>query len=383
MVAINEMPMARRKRELRRVRKTVTNGGLAGNIPNGTTDSIWFGWQTMEERNPSGGTDTSTKQYVWGNYIDECLQLNLLAVAGPQQLAVGVYYPLQDTLYRTMALVNSSGTPVETYDTDAYGNTLIFTGPGADNTWFTDDDTQSSYGASGIIYCGYRYDAETDNYYVRNRYYSPVLGRWLTRDPIGYRGGINLYGYVDSSPVGNVDPSGEATGVLVTGQVIPAIAPGSPAGQGKVVVGVTTGVPGTNVKVGASGTVTTGGTITGSVKGAATTNVGHGTMVTLKGTAKATDNLTKSRNTPNVNVGVKCQVNVPSEGGFPAFVASMNAAMGAILGGGPGQVGPNYSVGGGASVPLGSGLQLSGSITQSFGPGRPSTVFWVKVFDSK
>jgi hypothetical protein len=142
-------------------------------------------------------------------------------------------------------------------------------------------------------------------------------------------------------------------------------------------------VPGTNVKVGASGTVTTGGTITGSVKGAATTNVGHGTMVTLKGTAKATDNLTKSRNTPNVNVGVKCQVNVPSEGGFPAFVASMNAAMGAILGGGPGQVGPNYSVGGGASVPLGSGLQLSGSITQSFGPGRPSTVFWVKVFDSK
>jgi RHS repeat-associated protein len=56
--------------------------------------------------------------------------------------------------------------------------------------------------------CGYRYDVETENYYVRNRYYSPTLGRWLTRDPIGYRGGINLYGYVDSSPVGNVDAEG-------------------------------------------------------------------------------------------------------------------------------------------------------------------------------
>jgi RHS repeat-associated protein len=201
----------------RRVRKTVTNGGLAGNIPNGTTDSCWFGWQTMEERNPSGGTDTPTKQYVWGNYIDECLQLNLLAVAGPQQLAVGVYYPLQDTLYRTMALVNSSGTPVEAYDTDAYGNTLIFTGPGPDNTWFTDDDGQSSYGASGIIYCGYRYDAETENYYVRNRYYSPVLGRWLTRDPIGYRGGINLYMYAGSNPAIATDGWGTKAAIQVTG----------------------------------------------------------------------------------------------------------------------------------------------------------------------
>ncbi len=53
-------------------------------------------------------------------------------------------------------------------------------------------------------------DAETQNYYVRNRYYLPTLGRWLTRDPIGYQGGINLYEYVQSSPVGNVDGAGEA-----------------------------------------------------------------------------------------------------------------------------------------------------------------------------
>jgi RHS repeat-associated protein len=56
--------------------------------------------------------------------------------------------------------------------------------------------------------CGYRYDAETENYYVRNRYYSPTLGRWLARDPVGYQGGTNLYGYVNSSPVGNVDAEG-------------------------------------------------------------------------------------------------------------------------------------------------------------------------------
>ncbi len=195
----------------RRVRKTVTNGGVTGNIPNGTTDSLWQDWQTMEERNPFGGsgsTDTPIKQFIWGTYIDECLQVNLLSVAGPQSLPAGAYYLLQDLLYRAVALTNSSGAIVEAYDTDAYGNTLIFTGPGADGVWFTDDDVQSNYGANGVIYCGYRYDAETENYYVRNRYYSPTLGRWVTRDPIGYEGGINLYGYVESSPVGALDKYG-------------------------------------------------------------------------------------------------------------------------------------------------------------------------------
>ncbi len=99
------------------------------------------------------------------------------------------------------------GAIVEAYDTDAYGNTLIFTGPGADGNWFTDDDVQSNYGANSVIYCGYRYDTETENYYVRNRYYSPVLGRWTTRDPIGHEGGVNVYGYV-GGPVGSLDPSG-------------------------------------------------------------------------------------------------------------------------------------------------------------------------------
>ena len=79
---------------------------------------------------------------------------------------------------------------------------------GAVHREFTDDDVQSNYGANSVIYCGYSYNPETENYYVRNRYYSPVLGRWISRDPIGVAGGINLYGYVDSSPVGTMDLSG-------------------------------------------------------------------------------------------------------------------------------------------------------------------------------
>lgn len=189
----------------RRVRKTVSNGGLGGNVPNGTTDYIWSGWQVMEERN-SG--NAPIRQYVWGTYIDECIELTTFVALGSQNLAPGSYYLLQDLLYRAVALTNSSGAVVEAYDCDAYGNTLIFTGPGMDGVWFTDDDVQSSYGANEIMFCGYRCDPESQLYYVRNRTYSPVLGRWIQRDPIGYAGGVSLYEYIHSASSQSLDPFG-------------------------------------------------------------------------------------------------------------------------------------------------------------------------------
>ena len=128
---------------------------------------------------------------------------------GPERTPAGAYYILQDLLYRAVALTNSSGYIVEAYDTDAYGNTLIFIEPGPDGRWFTDDDLQSDYAANEIIYCGYRFDTETQLYYVRNRTYNPVLGRWIQRDPIGYSGGINLYGYARGRVNDRQDPTGK------------------------------------------------------------------------------------------------------------------------------------------------------------------------------
>jgi len=55
---------------------------------------------------------------------------------------------------------------------------------------------------------GYQSDAETGLVLCTNRYYDPQQGRFVTRDPIGYAGGVNLYGYVGNNPVNSVDPLG-------------------------------------------------------------------------------------------------------------------------------------------------------------------------------
>ncbi|WP_425267248.1 RHS repeat-associated core domain-containing protein [Aeoliella straminimaris] len=59
-----------------------------------------------------------------------------------------------------------------------------------------------------FLYTGRRLDPETGLQYSRYRYYHPQLGRFVNRDPIGYRGGMNLYAYVGGMPTRYTDPMG-------------------------------------------------------------------------------------------------------------------------------------------------------------------------------
>ena len=55
---------------------------------------------------------------------------------------------------------------------------------------------------------GYYLDRETELYVTQHRMYDASTGRFLNRDPIGYAGGVNLYGYCGAGPVGQLDPTG-------------------------------------------------------------------------------------------------------------------------------------------------------------------------------
>uniref|UniRef100_UPI0018AA505D RHS repeat-associated core domain-containing protein n=1 Tax=Escherichia coli TaxID=562 RepID=UPI0018AA505D len=54
---------------------------------------------------------------------------------------------------------------------------------------------------------GQQYDEESGLYYNLHRYYDPLQGRYITQDPIGLKGGWNLYTY-PLSPVNSMDPLG-------------------------------------------------------------------------------------------------------------------------------------------------------------------------------
>ncbi|EJO6069632.1 RHS repeat protein [Salmonella enterica] len=54
---------------------------------------------------------------------------------------------------------------------------------------------------------GQQYDDESGLYYNRHRYYNPGQGRYITQDPIGLKGGWNLYNY-PLNPVSEIDPLG-------------------------------------------------------------------------------------------------------------------------------------------------------------------------------
>lgn len=58
---------------------------------------------------------------------------------------------------------------------------------------------------------GQQYDQGSELYYMRARCYDPALGRFLSEDPIGISGGLNLYAYAGNDPVNAADPSGMLT----------------------------------------------------------------------------------------------------------------------------------------------------------------------------
>jgi len=70
---------------------------------------------------------------------------------------------------------------------------------------------------NAIRFPGQYHDAETGLHYNRHRYYDPGTGRFISKDPIGLAGGINVYQYA-SNPVEWVDPLG------LSGSVPPDIA---------------------------------------------------------------------------------------------------------------------------------------------------------------
>jgi RHS repeat-associated protein len=144
-----------------------------------TTNFVYDGLNPVQEK--AGATVTAN--LITGLGIDEFFQ---------RTDGVGSRALLPDALGSTVALGDNTGSLQTQYTYEPFG---YATQTGLAST--------SSYKYTG------REDDGSGLFYYRARYYHPRLQRFIAEDPIGFLGGdIDLYDYVDNSPMKFVDPLG-------------------------------------------------------------------------------------------------------------------------------------------------------------------------------
>jgi RHS repeat-associated protein len=161
----------------RRIRKVV--GGT-------TTQWIYDGDNIAAEFGTSWTNPTAV--YVHGASVDSPMQQ--IQVTGASTYGRATYY-FANELGSIVGMANNVDFSTQTQQFDAWGIKLAGTVP-----------QSAQYGYAG------REPDETGLLYNRARYYSPNVGRFVGRDPIGLAGGLNPYAYVGNNPINRTDPSG-------------------------------------------------------------------------------------------------------------------------------------------------------------------------------
>ncbi len=144
---------------------------------------VWDGDQLVMELSESGKVQ---KRYVRGNDL----------VYRDKGTGTEKEFYVTDPHGNVVQLTDESGKVTKTYEYDSFGNEVKPDGK---------DDNP-------FRYCGEYYDKETEEIYLRARYYQPEVGRFLTRD--SYTGeedeplSLHLYTYCANDGVNSVDPSG-------------------------------------------------------------------------------------------------------------------------------------------------------------------------------
>ena len=134
-------------------------------------------WQILEERLATTPT-VPDRQFVWGiRYIDDCV-LRDRSVNGTLDER---RYALQDANWNVVALYDPiAAAIVERYAYTPYGVVQFL-----DASFAPITGNVSAYGWE-TLYSGYCYDGVTGNYNVRYRELQPILGIWLSRDPLSW-----------------------------------------------------------------------------------------------------------------------------------------------------------------------------------------------------
>jgi RHS repeat-associated protein len=160
----------------------------------GNTIKFYYaGNQVIEERN---GSDLVTKQYVYGNGIDELFRLDVYSDATSTP-----YYVHTNDIGSTTAITDGTGALVERVSYDTFGLPSFTNASG--------QPIASSSIGNTTLFQGREFDPELNLYNYRARYYDPIMGRFLQTDPVGYQDSMNLYQGMNMNPGNLSDPFGK------------------------------------------------------------------------------------------------------------------------------------------------------------------------------
>ncbi len=180
----------------RRVRKVTTVWDGSTWQTDDTALFVYNGWNMIEELD---GTGAVTASYIHGLDLSQSLQGaggigGILARIDHGVNKSHIYF--YDANGNVGQLVDSlDGSVVAAYEYAPFGGLVSGMGNYAEANPFR-FSTKYADDVAGLYYYGYRY-------------YSPELGRWMSRDPIGEDGGVNLYGFVGNDGVNGRDYLGQ------------------------------------------------------------------------------------------------------------------------------------------------------------------------------
>jgi len=175
----------------RRFSKTVTVGSGQPTV----SQYVYIGWNVAAELDGSGNLK---RQFIWG--LDRSGTTSGLGGVGGLlmiQDSGNDYFPAYDGGANVAALLQASnGAIVASYEYSPFGELLR---------------KQGSYAISNPFRFSTKWwDEETGFSYYGLRYYSSSLGRFISRDPIEEKGGLNLYAFCGNSPMNGFDMLGMA-----------------------------------------------------------------------------------------------------------------------------------------------------------------------------
>ena len=217
-------------------------------------------WQVIADVAEDG---TVLRSYVWGDGVDRLLAVKV----GDRTFAA-----LTDVQGTVWGYADERGEVVARWTYDAWGNVLS-------------EDVAAS--ASELRAVRYRFQgrersAATGLVNFRMRWYDPDTGRWLSKDPIGLGGGLNLYAFCLNSAINNIDPSGAIVPLPIIGGVVVGVVGGiaggfqSMMGGGSFWKGAASGAISGAISGATMGFLTPiiGGVVSGAVAGALSGAIG-------------------------------------------------------------------------------------------------------------